>query len=75
MLLVASERQAGLALKEEQKKAVRHIILNGQDTFVWLPTSFGKSICYECLPFTFDSTLGHIQSSDLKSLVIVISPH
>ena len=65
--------KAGLALKEEQRKAVRHI-LNGQDTFVWLPTGFGKSICYECLPFAFDFTLGRIQSSDLKSLVIVTSP-
>ena len=66
--------KAGLTLKQEQGKAVRHIILNGQDTFVWLPTGFGKSICYECLPFAFDSTLEHIQSADVKSLVIVISP-
>ena len=65
--------KAGLTLKEEQGKAVRYI-LNGQDTFVWLPTGFGKSICYECLPFVFDFTLGRIQSADIKSLVIVISP-
>ena len=67
--------KAGLTLKEEHREAVRHI-LNGQDTctFVWLPTGFGKSICYECLPFAFDFTLGRIQSADVKSLVIVISP-
>ena len=65
--------KAGITLKEEQSKAVRYV-LNGEDTFVWLPTGFGKSICYECLPFVFDFTLGRMQSTDIKSLVIVISP-
>ena len=65
--------KADLTLKEEQRKAVRYI-LNGEDTFVWLPTGFGKSICYECLPFMFDFTLGRMQSADIKSLVLVISP-
>ena len=65
--------KADLILKEEQKKVVRHIF-DGDDTFVWLPTGFGKSICYECLPFLFDFTLGRTQSSGIKSLVIVISP-
>ena len=65
--------KADLTLNEEQRMAVRHI-LNGEDTFVWLQTGFMKSICYECLPFVFDFTLGHIQSTDLKSLVIVILP-
>ena len=53
--------KSALTLKEEQRKAARYI-LNGKDTFVWLPTGFRKSICYECLPFAFDLTLGRMQS-------------
>ena len=58
-----------ITLKEEQRRAVRHVF-DGVDTFVWLPTGYGKSICYECLPFVFDFT----RISSTKSLVIVISP-
>ena len=54
--------KAGITLKEEQSKAVRYV-LNSEDT------GFGKSICYECLPFVFDFTLEHMQSTDIKSLV------
>ena len=38
-----------LQLKEEQKKAVQ-AICEGRDVFVWLPTGFGKSLCYQLLP-------------------------
>ena len=41
----------------------------GKDVFVWLPTGFGKSLCYEVLPFVFDYKLGR-----QDSLVIVVSP-
>ena len=44
-----------LILKPEQRSAaVIESICNGKDTFVWLPTGFGKSICYQTLPFVFD---------------------
>ncbi len=43
----------GMVLKPEQEASIRHIY-KGKDVFVWLPTGFGKSICYECLPFVFD---------------------
>ena len=54
-----------MSLKPEQKEC----IFDGKDVFVWLPTGFGKSICYEVLPFIFDKNLG----TD-NSLVIVVSP-
>ena len=37
--------------------------------FVVLPTGYGKSLCYGCLPAAFDSL-----RSEVKSVVIVISP-
>ena len=29
-------------------------VCEGKDVFLWLPTGFGKSMCYEILPFVFD---------------------
>ena len=47
-----------LILKLEQRSVIESIC-TGRDTFaefVWLPTGFkfGKSICYQTLPFVFD---------------------
>jgi len=42
-----------LILKSEQRSVIESIC-NGKDTFVWLPTRFGKSTCYQTLPFVFD---------------------
>ena len=44
-------------------------ILRGRDVFVSLLTGSGKSVCYGCLPFAFNSLW---KSS--SSIVIVISP-
>ena len=48
--------KASIQLKKEQKEALASVY-KGQDTFVWLPTGYGKSICYECLPFLYDFKL------------------
>ena len=40
-------------LKAEQLDAIK-CIYDGRDVFLWLPTGFGKSICYETLPFVFN---------------------
>ena len=37
-------------LKAEQLDAIK-CIYDGKDVFLWLSTGFGKSICYETLPF------------------------
>ena len=58
-------------LKPEQLQAVRHMY-EGRDVFLWLPTGFGKSICYEVLPFLFDFNLGKVDTE--SSSVIVVSP-
>ena len=36
-------------LKDEQLRTVRDV-LSGLDTFVSLPTGYGKSLCYAFLP-------------------------
>ena len=56
-----------LTLKKEQVEGVRYVY-NGKDVFVWLPTGFGKSVIYECLPFVFETL------NERKSLVLVVSP-
>ena len=55
-------------LKEKLDEAVR-TVLSGRDTFVSLPTGYGKSIIYAALPLIFDRLL------DRKgSIVVCVSP-
>ena len=42
----------------------------GQDVFVSLPTGSGKSLCYSCLPWTFDLLKKHSS----QSIIIVVTP-
>ena len=62
----------GLKLKAEQREVIREVY-DGNDVFVWLPTGFGKSLCFECLPFMFDMKLGRVTGGS-RSVVVVVSP-
>jgi len=62
-----------LKLKREQVASIRHVY-DGKDVFVWLPTGFGKSICFECLPFVFDFKHNRTGSSSVRTAVLVVSP-
>ena len=44
-------------LKPEQLKVVETFV-KGRDVFSVLPTGYGKSLCYACLPIVFDKLLG-----------------
>lgn len=57
-----------MMLKPQQRESVK-CMYEGKDVFLWLPTGFGKSICYEVLPFVFDVKLARVDS-----VVIVVSP-
>ena len=57
------------SLKPEQEEAITQFTL-GRDVFVALPTGNGKSLCYYCLPYVFDS----VRKVENKSIVLVISP-
>ncbi len=60
-----------LVLKDEQRRSII-AVYNGKDVFVCLPTGFGKSICFQSLPFLFDHKLG--RGGGKGSAVVVISP-
>ena len=56
-------------MKEEQLE-VLVAFLSGSDVFAVLPTGFGKSLCYACLPFAFE-LLGETEE---KLIVMVVTP-
>ena len=45
------------SLKPKQLEAVKSFV-SGQDTFVALPTGYGKSVIFAILPLLFDKLLG-----------------
>jgi len=57
------------SLKTEQHRAVT-AFASGRDVFIALPTGFGKSLCYGCLPRVFDCLKG----TKSKSVVVVVTP-
>lgn len=58
-----------LGLKEEQLQVVVAFLL-GRDVFAVLPTGFGKSLCYACLPYAFQE----VESLDERPIVVVVTP-
>ena len=67
-------KQEGLSLKDQQVEAVK-LLSEGKNVFMWFPTGYGKSICYQLLPFVFDVKLGRTNAPLVdRSIVLVISP-
>jgi len=52
-------------LKAEQRDCRVHF-LKGNDVFAVLPTVFGKSLCFACLPIAFNMRT--------SSIIVVVSP-
>ena len=62
-----------LVLKDKQLEALE-LLYFGKDVFLWLPTGYGKSLCFQLLPFLFDFKFNRTGPLSLRSVVIVISP-
>ena len=56
-------------LKKEQLEVVV-AFLSGRDVFAVLPTGFGKSVCYACLPFAFEL----LEETEERPIVVVVTP-
>jgi len=44
------DEAVSLKLKPEQLQAIHHVY-DGKNGFLWLPTGFGKLVCYKTLLF------------------------
>lgn len=55
--ILESARMVGRELREKQKEAITSFV-GGKDTFVSLPTGYGKSLIYGILPHIFDKHRG-----------------
>ena len=64
----AAEKLKYSPLKAEQARAIEGF-LEGLDVFVILPTGYGKTVCYSCLPLASD-----IYHSVTGSIILVVSP-
>ena len=68
-LAIAAQALGYSTLKDKQIEVVRNF-LEGHDVFGVLPTGYGKSICFACLPLIFD----HLSGLKESSIVIVVAP-
>lgn len=60
--------------KDKQKEAVV-AFASGRDVFVSLPTGYGKSLCYSCLPCLFDILgLQTGKTQRVGAVVVVVTP-
>ncbi len=58
--------------REEQLQSIK-AVYDGLNVFVCLPTGFGKSLCYQAIPFVMDFKLGRVGTS-ITSAILVVSP-
>ena len=66
----AAEELGYRSMKPKQLQVVLKFV-EGSDVFAVLPTGFGKSLSYACLPLAFDSILN---SKRGHSIVVVVTP-
>ena len=68
----AAEEAKYWPLKEDQTTSIEHFV-RGKNVFVVLPTGYGKSACYACIPRAIDFHKDRLSKED-SSIIVVISP-
>ena len=58
----------GYMAKPEQLEVITGILQ--RDVFVILPTGFGKSLCFQCLPLLYDKLF----PGEANSIIVVVTP-
>lgn len=69
---VAAKKLGYESVKAEQMQVMSKFV-EGNDVFAILPTGFGKSLCYLCLPIVFDMLQDHPSQKDL-SIIVIVTP-
>ena len=67
-IAIEAALQLGFDLKDKQMEAIVSI-LRGEDVLVVLPTGYGKSIIYGCLP----NALKSIHQSDCEEPIVLVT--
>ena len=53
-IITTAVQKLGYRSPKKEQVDIIHGFLNGREVFGILPTGFGKSLCYACLPMLFD---------------------
>ena len=62
--IIAVLDTVGLQMWRDKQKECIHSFVLGRDTFVVLPTGYGKSLIFGCLPSVYDILRGVVESQD-----------
>lgn len=76
-IAAASANMLGFSELKPKQNEVIISFLRGQDVLGVLPTGYGKSLCYCCLPHAFDllsQKISSHQRAAASSIVVIISP-
>ena len=64
-------KELGYPVMKPEQLDVVVAFVQGRDVFAILPTGFGKSLCYACLPGAFDKISKKKQG---YSIIVVVTP-